>query len=30
MPRVRSPFNFSAAELALERASPRHGEHQRD
>jgi len=28
MPGVRSPFNFSDAELALDRASPRHGEHQ--
>ncbi|WP_454597744.1 CaiB/BaiF CoA transferase family protein [Qipengyuania sp. SM2507] len=30
MPGVRSPFNFSDAELALDRPSPRHGEHQRD
>ena len=28
MPGVRSPFNFSDAELALDRPSPRHGEHQ--
>lgn len=30
MPGVRSPFNFSDAELALDRPSPRHGEHQSD
>lgn len=30
MPGVRSPFTFSDAELALDRASPRHGEHQPD
>ena len=28
IPSVRSPFTFSRAELALERASPRQGEHQ--
>lgn len=28
IPSVRSPFTFSDAELALERASPRQGEHQ--
>lgn len=27
LPSVRSPFNFSNAELALDRASPMHGEH---
>ncbi len=27
---VRSPFTFSGAELALDRASPMHGEHQDD
>ena len=30
MPGVRSPFTFSDAELALDRPSPRHGEHQPD
>ena len=30
MPGVRSPFNFSGAELALDRPSPRHGEHRSD
>lgn len=27
LPSIRSPFNFSDAELALDRASPMHGEH---
>jgi len=27
LPSIRSPFNFSGAELALDRASPMHGEH---
>ncbi len=30
VPGVRSPFVFSGAELALDRAAPRLGEHQRD
>ncbi|MDA7788075.1 CoA transferase, partial [Sphingomonadaceae bacterium] len=30
IPSVRSPFTFSDADLALDRASPGHGEHERE